>query len=141
MHTLDRLLASAGVDPFPQVPQRYVVPRGAGLEAAEVARRLGKFNASLSIPGHFVSQLHPGATKNELVALAQMIEFQAGRRFAEPQFIGRLDRVTRRSLDLVIKWYDDNWGIVQHFINDVRLADEKFRLLSGEGKVRKAGFG
>jgi hypothetical protein len=131
MHTQDHFVTNAGVDPLTPVPQRYTVARGTGLEAAEVQRRLGNFDPSLSVPVYIIRQMHPGATKNELISLAQMIKHQACASYPEPpQFIGEFDRVTRMSFDFIMKLFHDNWVIVQHFVRNVLLFDANFHPIS-----------
>jgi hypothetical protein len=131
MHTEDRFIANVPIEPIPPLPHHYMKARGTGEEAKEVRRRLGDFNATLSPIGYFLRQRYPGSSKKELMSVAQMIVFQANKQLENPpQFIGKLDRVTRRSLDLIIKWYTDNWGIVVLFINDLFLCDENFRPIS-----------
>jgi hypothetical protein len=124
MHTEDRFIANVRIEPIPPLPHHYMKVRGTGEEAKEVRRRLGDFNAALSPIRYFLRQRYPGSSKNELMSVAKVIVFQANEELENPpQFIGELDRVTRRSLDLLIKWYTDNWGIVRLFINDVFLAE------------------
>jgi hypothetical protein len=36
------------------------------------------------------------------------------------QFIDDFDRITRRSMDLIVKWSHENWAIVQNVFSDER---------------------
>jgi hypothetical protein len=43
-----------------------------------------------------------------------------------PASFDRFDRVTRRSKDLIVKWYQDHWSIIQPLFPDIGLADANF---------------
>ena len=55
-------------------------------------------------------------THDELVSVAEIIKPFSGI---------KLDRDARRRKNVIIKWFDDNWSIVEHYINYVILEDEK----------------
>jgi hypothetical protein len=127
MHTQDNFRADLAVELGPLGPRHYVTQRGTGSEALEVRRRLGGFNAELSPVGPLLRQAFPGATKSELISVVQMTMIVAHERFPETfSFIGEFDRVTRRSMDLIIKWYHDNWTYVGQLFPDIGLADGNF---------------
>jgi hypothetical protein len=132
MHTFDSFRADIQIEAGNPVPRRYATQRGTGPEAAEVRRRLAAFDPSQSPISQLLRARFPGATKNELISVAQMTMVVANQRFpAEHVLIGEFDRITRRSTDLIVKWYHDNWGILQTLFPDIGLADERFRPISG----------
>jgi hypothetical protein len=59
--------------------------RDAGSEAAEVRRRLEPFDPSLSPIGQLLRVHFPGATKGELISVAQMTVLVANQRFPSDQ--------------------------------------------------------
>jgi hypothetical protein len=131
MHTLDTFRADFQMEAGQQAPRKYTTQRGTGAEALEVRRRLGNFDPAHSPVQQLIRDTFPGATRTELISVAQMTLLVANERFPDLQpYLGEFDRVTRRSMDLVIKWYHDNWAILQNIFGDVGLADEHFRPIS-----------
>jgi hypothetical protein len=131
MHTFDSFRAEIQIEAGRPVPRRYVTQRGTGSEAAEVHRRLGTFDPSVSPISQLLRMRFPGATKTELISVAQMTMVVANQRYpSDLPFIGEFDRVTRRSMDLIVKWYHDNWSVLQTLFPDIGLADERFRPIS-----------
>jgi hypothetical protein len=131
MHTLDAFLADIQIEGGQAVPRRYATQRGTGAEAVEVKRRLGNFDSAHSPIALLLRETFPGATKNELISVAQMTMVVANQRFPGcGSFVGTFDRITRRSMDLIIKWYSDNWMVLRAIFRDVGLADDRFRPIS-----------
>jgi hypothetical protein len=131
MHTLDPFRAEAQVEAGQRTPRHYQTQRGTGAEAIEVQRRLAGFDPQQSPINQLLKDTFPGATKNELISLAQMSMIVANRTLPdESRFLGDFDRITRRSTDLIVKWYHENWVILQNVFVDVGLADERFRPIS-----------
>jgi hypothetical protein len=130
MHRLDALLEFPGIGadiPF-QAPR---VERGMGAEALDVKRRLGSFDAAHSPIPRLLEEAFPDATKNELISVAQVAMFEARSRCAGlPPSLLVLDRVTRRSKDLLIKWFHDHWMIIGPILPDISLADGDFVQIS-----------
>jgi hypothetical protein len=128
MHTLDTFRTEIQIEAGQPIPRRYNTQRGTGAEALEVRRRLGTFDALHSPIGQLIRDTFPGVTRTELISVAQMTVVVVNQRYPNSRvFLGDLDRVTRRSMDLIIKWYHDNWGILQHILCDIGLADDRFR--------------
>jgi hypothetical protein len=130
MHTQDTFSISAGIEPRRSKPQRYTVPRGTGPESKIVRQKLDGFDAAQSPVGHFIRQRHPGATRNELLSLAQLMVDQLNEHFPGQEMLRTPGRGAKRSMSLTIKWYHDNWRIVQYMIDDFVLVDENFRPIS-----------
>jgi hypothetical protein len=131
MHTLDTFLPQGNMEQRQAVPRRYSKERGTGVEAQEVKRRLGNFDASRSPIARLIDKSFPNSTKSELISVARMTILVARERFpALPQSFTQLDRVIRRSRDLIIKWYHDHWIIIQRVFPDVGLADAGFHAIS-----------
>jgi hypothetical protein len=127
MHTLDVFLPEGHVEQHHPVPQRYSSERGSGPEARDVRRRLGNFVAAMSPVARLLQNTFPEATKSELISVAQMTIIVARERYPNlPESFTRLDRVIRRSRDLLVKWYHDHWIIIQGVFADIGLADAKF---------------
>jgi hypothetical protein len=104
MHTLDAFLPEGQIEQRPAGPRRYFTERGTGAEALEVRRRLGGFDPARSPVARLLEETFPGATKSELISLAQMTIIVANQRFQNlPQSFNLLDRIIRRSKDLLIK--------------------------------------
>jgi hypothetical protein len=134
MHTLDAFRADLRMEAGRQAPRRYSTQRGTGAEAIEVRRRLGDFDAARCPANQLIRETFPGATRTELISVAQMTLLVANQRYPGAQaYMGEFDRVTRRSMDLIVKWYNDNWRILQTIFPDVGLADEHFRPISRFG--------
>jgi hypothetical protein len=112
MHPQDTFNAGLGIEPQRSVPQQYTAPRGSGSESAEIRRQLAGFNPTLSPVAYTLRQLHPGVTKYELISIADLMVSQVNEQCPTSQpLLIRPDRTMRRSMDLIIKWYHDNWGI------------------------------
>ena len=113
--------------------RHYTTKRGTGPEALEVQRRLDGFDAQTSPIAKIISQKYPDATKSELISVTQMIILLVKQDKTEcelPPSFYRFDRITRRSKDLIIKWYSDHWNIISNYFNDVGLADSELRIIS-----------
>lgn len=133
MHTQDSFLTDINLEPRRPNPRRYQTQRGTGQEAQDVKRRLGNFNAASSPMNRLLSEYFPDATKNELISVAQITIMLVHQRFQPgeiPESFNNFDRVTRRSKDLIIKWYHDHWNIIKDFFGDVGLADANYRPIS-----------
>jgi hypothetical protein len=131
MPTLDEFRPEFQVEAGQPIPRRYATQRGTGAEAQEVRRRLGDFNANQSSINLLLETCFPGATKSELISVAQMTMVVASERYPDAvQLVGEFDRVTRRSKDLIVKWYHDNWMILKTIFPDIGLADRDFRSIS-----------
>jgi hypothetical protein len=136
MHTLDAFLPEGQIEQRPAGPRRYSTERGTGAEALEVRRRLGGFNPACSTVGRLLEEAFPEATKSELISVAQMTIIVANQRFQNlPQSFNQLDRIIRRSKDLVIKWYHDHWMFIQLVFRDIGLADGSFMAISRNGRL------
>jgi hypothetical protein len=128
MHTLDVFLPDGHLEQHRPVPQRYSSERGTGQEARDVRRRLGNFDPSISPVVRLLQDAFPEATKSELISVAQMTIIVAGERYQNlPASFTKLDRVIRRSRDLLVKWYHDHWIIIQSVFGDIGLADANFQ--------------
>ena len=134
MHTQDDFVPQLVIDePRQPNPRRYTTQRGTGPEALEVKRRLGGFVARQAPVYHVICDRFPSATKNELISVADMIVFVVRQRFPGrllPPSFANIDRVTRRSVDLLIKWFQDHWMIISDVFWDVGLADSHFNRIS-----------
>ena len=133
MHTQDLFLPQITSEPRRPNPRRYTTQRGTGPEALEVKRRLGSFIACQSPVFQLLRDCFPDATKNELISVAKMTIFLVRQRFPSrplPATFQNLDRVTRRSMDLIVKWYHDHWKIIEPVFWDIGLADYNFRPIS-----------
>jgi hypothetical protein len=131
MHTVDVLFGDVAPEQRQFVIGRYPTERGTGAEAQDVKRRLAGFDASRSPIGRLLRDKFPDATKNELISVAQMTIFVAKERFPQlPPNFDKFDRVTRRSKDLIIKWYHDHWSFVHGLFPDIGLADGNFQIIS-----------
>lgn len=133
MHTQESFLNEINLEPRLPNPRRYQTQRGTGAEAQDVKRRLGNFQAANSPMNRLLSECFPDATKNELISVAQMTIIIAHQKFSPIQLPGsfdNFDRVTRRSKDLIIKWYHDHWNIIKDIFNDIGLADANYRPIS-----------
>jgi hypothetical protein len=136
MHTLDAFLPEAHIEQRPAGPRRYSTERGTGAEALEVRRRLGGFDPECSPAGRVLAEAFPDATKSELISVAQMTIIVANQRFQNlPQSFNQLDRIIRRSKDLLVKWYHNHWIFVQLVFPDIGLAESNFRAISRSGRL------
>jgi hypothetical protein len=130
MHTFDVFLPEGHVEQHHPVPQRYSSERGTGPEARDVRRRLGHFDPAMSPVGRLLQDAFPEATKSELISVAQMTIIVACERYQNlPESFVKLDRVIRRSRDLLVKWYHDHWIIIQGVFGDIGLADAQFQAI------------
>jgi hypothetical protein len=117
------------------IPRREHVLRGYGSEAQEIKRRLADFQYRQSPVFSIIRQIFPTAVNGELVGIAQTIIYVARLRgFRYPDDFVKFDRVTRRSLDLIIKWYHDYWAIIYTILPDIGLADARFATISNCGQ-------
>jgi hypothetical protein len=131
MHTLDTFRAEIQMEGAQVGTRRYATQRGTGAEALEVRRRLGTFDPARSPVQQLIREAFPGATRTELISVAQMTLIVADQRYpAARSVITGFDRVTRRSTDLIVKWYHDNWTFLQSIFPDIGLADDHFRPIS-----------
>ncbi|KAK8866831.1 hypothetical protein M9Y10_009799 [Tritrichomonas musculus] len=118
--------------------RHYTTKRGTGPEALEVQRRLDGFDAQTSPIAKIIKEKYPDATKSELISVTQMIIILIKHDKAEcelPPTFYKFDRITRRSKDLIIKWYSDHWNIISNYFNDVGLADSQLRIISNNCNV------
>jgi hypothetical protein len=131
MHTVDLLFGDVAPEQRLLPIGHYPTERGTGAEALDVRRRLAGFDASRSPIARLLADRFPDATKAELISVAQMTIFVARERFTDlPPTFDKFDRVTRRSKDLIIKWYHDHWSVVQSLFPDIGLADVNFQPIS-----------
>lgn len=133
MHTLDSFNEEIHLVVEEEVPHRhYKTARGTGSDGQEVRRRLALFNQDDPLVSHVRSILtshHPGAVKNEFIALTEITILRAKQinPTIPSNFGATFDRITRRNMDLIIKWYCENWIYVQSLIMDITLCDEFFQ--------------
>jgi hypothetical protein len=136
MHTFELLFADPAPEGNNPAARRYTTQRGTGAEALDVRYRLGDFDPRNSPISDLLRDRFPDATKAELISVAQMTILVAHARFTTlPHSFDRFDRVTRRSKDLIFKWYHDHWMIIQSIFPDIGLADEHFSPISRNSVV------
>jgi hypothetical protein len=120
-------------EPVARRPRR---PPGTGDESAEIARRLGSFKYAETAVFTEIRRRFPTAINGELVGIAQTVIYVARQRgIPHPDSFTTLDRITRRSLPLMVKWFHDYWLIIWPILSDVVLADASFAIISNSPEI------
>lgn len=100
--------------------------RGDGTEAARVKKRLADFDSENSEAWKVISQMFgAGVTHSELKSIALIICMHT-----TPQI--KLDRDASRDNRVLLKWFTENWNIIQPHLKNITLRDSENKVLSGK---------
>ncbi|EAX87566.1 hypothetical protein TVAG_063350 [Trichomonas vaginalis G3] len=101
--------------------------RGDGTEAARVKKRLADFDSENSEAWKVISQMFgPGVTHSELKSIAQIICEHT----TNPKI--RLDRDASRDNRVLLKWFTENWSVIEPHLQNITLRDSEYKILSGK---------
>jgi hypothetical protein len=85
-------------------------------ERERIQRRIAGFNWKRSCAWHHLSSAYgPGINQQELVSIADLIC---------PKLNIQLDRDARRRKIVMLKWFDENWAVIQPLLSLVVLETE-----------------
>lgn len=111
------------IEPPKQKPTRK--KQGSGNDAKRVSLRLQFFNQN-ECPAYKKLKnifFQTGISHPELKRIAEIL--------AENCHL-RLDRDAKRDNRVLIKWFDENWSILDSEIDRIKIYDSDFNLISGE---------
>ena len=112
--------------------RHYSTKRGTGPEALEVKKRLAGFDPNTSPEAKIVNDIYKDSTKSELISATFIVINIAKQEWGDslPQSFFKFDRITRRSKDLILKWYKDHWEYVKDIVDTVALSDSQMNIIS-----------
>ena len=103
------------------------VERGKGSEAKRVAERLNGFQYENSNTWRILKEkFSSGVTHSELKSVAIVLCQHTGL---------SLDRDATRDNRVLIKWFDENWDVLQKHIDNVSLKDENEEIINHSREI------
>ena len=107
-------------------------PRGQGIEARRIQKQLDSFDVKSShVWGILQATFSSGVTHNELRSIAQLVCLQTRGAVA-------LSRSENRDGRMLIKWFSENWGVVQPVLDRIRILDSNFCEVNLERELRES---
>ena len=90
-----------------------------GTEASRVKKRLLGFSPEDSPACQWIHRWWPGLVRRELTAIALVLSWNLS--------TCPVDRDAKRDGRVLQKWFDENWAIIQPYLEEVHLLDEQQR--------------
>ncbi|KAH0795906.1 hypothetical protein GPJ56_000154 [Histomonas meleagridis] len=107
--------------PQQEKEHKVKLPRGQGVEGKRVRERLGPEQCYESKEWNFLKKkFSSGVTQSELRSIAQIVCLKANL---------KLDREASRDKRVLIKWFGENWNVVEPYVQRIYLHDSEEKII------------